>query len=54
MDPELVGRQERVAVRADPVVGDVAEIEEPGESDRDVQAEREQREDEATVPTRRK
>ena len=46
VDPELVRGEHRVAVRADAVVRDVAEVEEAGEADGDVEPEREQGEDE--------
>ena len=44
--PNLVRREERVRVRAEAVERDVAEVEQAGEADDDVQAEREQRVDE--------
>jgi len=43
---ELVRRQDGVGVRAEAEEGDVAEVEQPGVADDDVQAEREQREHE--------
>ena len=42
MDAELRRREHRERVGADPVEGDIAEVEEPGEADDDVQPQREQ------------
>jgi hypothetical protein len=47
---KLRGREPCVAVGADPVERDVAEVEEPGEADSDVQPQREQRVDEGDRP----
>jgi hypothetical protein len=46
VDAEVVGGEEREAVGAEAVEGDVAEVEQPGPADRDVQPEREQHEEE--------
>ncbi len=52
--PNLSGRQEREAVRAEPVVRDVPEIEEPGEPTATLRPRASSAKTSVTVPTRRK
>jgi hypothetical protein len=54
VDPELVRREEGVAIRADPVVGDVAEIEKPGEPTATFRPSASRAKTSAIVQTRRK